>query len=693
MRFVNLLIFLLFLFPSIDGHAKAQLADSLPPQWKVQQDVFARFSDFDFLKEHDLGAISDIVQDRTGFIWLAGEKGLGRFDGYEFRVYRADSSLGSLHGSLISSLKLDEKGKLWIGHSGGISKYDERQDRFNKIYGFYSNDNSLIDSIYVRALYLDGDSLVWFETADGWLSQYKRMPEKIERLQIHQAVSQPYYRYHDLIKDLDGDLFVGGRGIPPLRYDEQLNRFQQLEIDPDEAPGTKRERDVSFLFADKPGLLWVGGLEGVYLYEKERQYFHKYRAGTVYDMIKSRDGSYWLGTGNGVFKIHLQSGKVTHYRLNNNDPESLGGERIYDVFEDRSGRIWLAHENGVSTHQPVKTGIKYLFHIPGLDHTPASSRITSLERKSEIELWIGTADEGLDVLDINTFRFKHYNPKDRTDMLSPHIRALKKHPDGTLYIGYWSGIGFGRLPKGSSRFENFSYDPASFKRDWYNDFEFDQQGNVYLGFWGGPGLTIFEHNKARFGRELTTQLPDPYADRLMTSLFMAQDGKLWITTTQSGLICYDIKKDSSKSYFERKRKGGGISEEILHDVVADSDENIWAAGSNLYLYDLQEDHFIKQDLGIEFDFLEIYRIHPTKDRKLWLLTSAGLMRYDPDAGWLTDFSVHVKLSFKPSQAAVIQWDEDLLILGGSNGLALLETEKLGYRRYFSEMFNTLDVFI
>ncbi|MBG0782487.1 MAG: histidine kinase [Bacteroidales bacterium] len=693
MRAVNLIILLVFLFPSIDGHAQAHLADSLPAPWKVQQDVFARFSDFEFLKERDLGAISDIVQDRIGFIWFAGEKGLGRFDGYEFRVYRADSSVGSLHGNLISSLMLDEKGKLWIGHSGGISKYDELQDRFTKIYGFFCDDNAIIDSLYVRALYLEGDSLVWFETLDGWLSQYKRKSNKIERLQVHQIVSQPYYRYHALIKDMDDDLFIGGRGIPPMHYDEQLNRFDQLKIDPDEAPGTKREADVSFLFADKPGFLWVGGLEGLYLYDKDRQYFHKYWAGTVYDMIKSRDGTYWLGSSDGVFRINMQSGETTHYSLNNNDPESLSGVRIFAVFEDRSGRIWLAHENGVSTHQPVKSGIRYLFHIPGLDDTPASSRITSLERKSDHELWIGTADEGLDVLDINTFRVTHYNPDDRTDILSPQIRTLKKHPDGTLYVGYWSGRGFSRLPFGSARFENFSYDPSSFKCDWYNDFEFDQQGNVYLGFWGGPGLTVFEHNNAKFGRELTGQLPDPYTDRLITSLFKAQDRKLWITTTQSGLICYNTEKDSFRSYFEKMRKGGGISDELLYDVVQDSDGNIWASGSNLFLYDAREDKFIKQDLGIEYDFLELYRIHPTKEGTLWLLTSAGLMRYDPAAKWLTDFSVHVKLNFKFSQAAVFQWDENMLILGGSNGLALVETEKLGYRHAFPKVFLThLDVF-
>ena len=34
--------------------------------------------------------IRDLYQDQKGFVWLATQDGLNRFDGYEFRVYRSD---------------------------------------------------------------------------------------------------------------------------------------------------------------------------------------------------------------------------------------------------------------------------------------------------------------------------------------------------------------------------------------------------------------------------------------------------------------------------------------------------------------------------------------------------------------------------------------------------------------------------
>ena len=326
-------MFFIACIASVHGIEENVVNTRIPPQWEFQQDVFASFSAFSPLNEHDIGVVYDIIQDRTGFVWLAGEKGLGRFDGYEFRVYHADSLEGSLHGNLISNLAVDEQGCLWVGHAAGISVYHENNNTFRSVFGAFESGNVITDSNYVRALILDGDSLIWFETADGWLNQYHRRTETIRKIHRHQTVSQLYYRYHAILKDKDGDLFVGARGIPPMYYDKVGKRFHTLPVDPKEIPGTKREPDVSVLFADKPGFVWVGGLEGIYLYEKARNYLHKYKSGTIYDMIRSRDGDYWLGSGNGAYRINPQTGKGTIYRLNNNDPRSLGGERIFDVLK------------------------------------------------------------------------------------------------------------------------------------------------------------------------------------------------------------------------------------------------------------------------------------------------------------------------------------------------------------------------
>ena len=59
--------------------------------------------------------ILDVIQDKTGFIWLATDDGLNRFDGYRFKVYRHKSKDStSLSNNSIWTLFEDRAGFIWI---------------------------------------------------------------------------------------------------------------------------------------------------------------------------------------------------------------------------------------------------------------------------------------------------------------------------------------------------------------------------------------------------------------------------------------------------------------------------------------------------------------------------------------------------------------------------------------------------
>ncbi|MDY0078573.1 MAG: two-component regulator propeller domain-containing protein [Bacteroidales bacterium] len=687
--FLLFCIIQLYLLPLPAQHI---LSDSLPPQWEVSNDYFARFAKFSPAGFREIGAVNDIVQDRTGFMWLAGENGLGRFDGYEFKVYQANINEQCLSGSLISSLLLDSNGDIWVGHSAGLSRYNKFTDSFTNVFGAYTPFGSYADSNYVRAMFLDADSLIWFETLDGWLHTYSIESMQYQKMAKHRPIDQAYYHYHAISRSVDGELYVGGRGVGPYIYDEANKKFETLAVNNNDLPGFKREYDVSLILPYKNAQTWIGGLEGLYLFDRNHNYFQKYFQGTVYDFIRDKKNNYWLGTGRGAFKINIKTGQAKHYQLDNNDPGSLNGERIYDIYEDRSGRLWFAHENGVSTYLPSQDGLSYMFHVPGIENTPASSRITSLVKKSASEIWVGTADEGLDLMQLKSLQFKHFQPDNYPGILSKNIRNLQVHPDGTLYIAYWAGKGFGRYFSEKKLFQNFRFDAEGLTQDWYNDFAFNTQGDVYIGFWGGPGLTLFKHEQGKFGEVLAQKLPDKYNARLITRL-LAKDDQLWISTSNSGLIRYDSRRDTAYTYHTEINAKGGIDAELVHDVAADNNGNIWAAAQGLYLYDSKLDAFNKVPIGLHFNRLQIYSISADSQNKLWLLTSKGLMKYDAKNKFTTDYSMLVNISFNASQAAILQLDSNKILIGGANGMALIETDKLGFKHRFPKVFLThLDVF-
>lgn len=665
--------------------------DSLPKEWEISNDYFARFTKFSPIGFDEIGIVNDILQDRTGFIWLAGENGLGRFDGYEFKLYQQDERKNSLNGNIINSLLEDKNGNLWIGHSGGLVRYNRLDDNFVRVFGAYAPFGSSVESNNVRELFMDTDSLIWFETLDGWLHTYNTIQQKHNKQLQHKAFDQPYYNYHAITRNSNGHLLVGGRGTGPYLYDESRNVFKSLPVNQADLKGFKRESDVSMMMPYAKSKTWIGGFDGLYLYDHEKDYFHKYYRGTVYSLISDRMGQYWLGTASGVLKIKIETGQAILYQLDNNDPGSLGGERIYKVYEDRSGRLWFSHENGISTRLPQQEGIDYMFHVPGIENTPASSKISSLCKKSNNEIWIGTTDEGIDVLHLQSLKFEHFHPRNNNEILSVHVRSLAKHPDGTLYIGYWAGRGFGRFLPKTNHFEGFRYDHSSLKQDWYNDFAFTPNGDVFLGFWGGPGLMIFQHEKAAFGEILNSKLSDEQA-KLITALHR-DNNKLWIGTSNRGLICYDIDQDTAISYFTETNPSGGIDVDLIYDIATDSLGNIWTAANGLLKYDARNDRFERVKSSTHFHQIQIFKIGVGSHNILWLLTSKGLMKYDPGHNLVTDYSMLVNLTFNATEAAFLLLDESRILLGGRNGLALIETDKMGFQHHFPKVFLThLDVF-
>jgi len=72
--------------------------------------------------------VLDVIQDSEGYIWIATEDGLNRYDGKEFKIFRYNTEdLNSISANPVFSLLLDDENTLWVGtNPGGLNKYDPK---------------------------------------------------------------------------------------------------------------------------------------------------------------------------------------------------------------------------------------------------------------------------------------------------------------------------------------------------------------------------------------------------------------------------------------------------------------------------------------------------------------------------------------------------------------------------------------
>ncbi len=72
-----------------------------------------------------------ILQDSRGYMWFGTEKGLNKYDGASFTVYKHESANpSSIVDAKVQSLWEDKQGTLWVGTWNGLEKFDRATGTF-----------------------------------------------------------------------------------------------------------------------------------------------------------------------------------------------------------------------------------------------------------------------------------------------------------------------------------------------------------------------------------------------------------------------------------------------------------------------------------------------------------------------------------------------------------------------------------
>ncbi|WP_327082844.1 ligand-binding sensor domain-containing protein, partial [Paraglaciecola hydrolytica] len=264
----------------------------------------SEFQNFSMAQGLSQSTVSDIIEDKRGFMWFATFNGLNRFDGYEFKQYLHTPKIkGSLPDNLIKQLILDSEGNLWIGTLSGLARYDEKLD----IFITYNRSNSSLQNNDILTLALN---------AMGQL----------------------------LVAD-DKNLYL---------YEAQTDTFVVMQT-----IGASLPPEIKFIFSEKDKT-WIGSLgHGIFILDNQTNYLYslkdtnpwnvKVSATHLFDLLKT-GSTYWLATNLGAYKYQSDNFELTHIDTNSR-PAIVGGE-VRSLAEDHLGRIWFATTMGLSVLDP-----------------------------------------------------------------------------------------------------------------------------------------------------------------------------------------------------------------------------------------------------------------------------------------------------------------------------------------------------
>ncbi len=444
--------------------------------------------------------ILDILQDKYGFLWIATIDGLNRYDGYKIKQYKhqAEDS-ASIADNLVTCLREDSTGNLWIGTRKGLNLYNRNNDSFETVARKNHEGDLIQINEYIRAILPDGNNILWIETVKGDLIKYNHLLKSTTTYHHKPPTMVDTYFYHDLYKDKNGILWLGGRFMGIYSFDPRAEQFYEYQSD--ENDGTKkRENDVSKYFHDSQDTMWLAGIDGLYALNTKTEIFTKIFPISTFSILESKNKKLWFGTGAGLYVYDLLHHSFSFMNKDDNNPNSLIHDHVNKIYIDDAQNVWIGTIDGISIYRPSKNKFRHIYHIPGDEGTPVSSNTTSLLQLNSGEIWVGTDNAGIDCMNEYFIKADSYNKsnKGKNKINSNRISVLMQDADEDVWAGQWSGRGFNIIDPVTHAVKSYSFLKNSFKADWYNDFFEDSKGNYWCGIWGSQGLYQFDKKRGIF---------------------------------------------------------------------------------------------------------------------------------------------------------------------------------------------------
>jgi len=648
------------------------------------------------------GTVHRILQDRQGFMWFATDDGLNRFDGYNFKTYRAAvDTPGSLESSVVFDIAEDYRGRLWVGTwGGGLSLFDQRAERFTVYRAESGNPRSLSDD-RVNCLLPDPDGGIWVGT-EGGLNLFH--PETGHVTQYHGTPGDPASLSGEWIRSL----YIDGEGVLWVGTDAGLNRFDRLRRsfarfrhDPGD-PASLPHDQVLGMTGDGAGRLWVFTTAGVCRLDGAAGKFNRIAddghplvplAGIpVRDILRDRSGVTWFGTAQGLYRLAPDSRRLERFTHDPDDPATLVGDSVIALCQDRSGVLWVGTlGQGGSTYQPGRQ--KFVPVRSREDGTTLSEVFGVLIEGRRI--WLGTR-AGLRSFDLPgagkpdsgnlAGDFAQAFPACRDALEGRLTSVLFRDRGGTLWLAVRD---FGLFRLSPDRSASALYRELMVGRDpvpvtQVLDLYEDQAGILWLGT-DGFGLVRWD---LRSGR-IDAFRHDPRDHRSLgsdyvTKILEGADGTLWVGTWGGGVNLMDRAAGRFHRLVHQPGNLRSLSHNIVNTAFLDSRGTIWVGtyGGGLNRYDQARGEFARFTVreGLANDV--VCGILEDGRGDLWVSTYSGLSRLERSTGRFTNYTSADGLQADEFNIRAQARSRDgWLVFGGTRGFNAFRPEEIGVNAF------------
>jgi signal transduction histidine kinase/ligand-binding sensor domain-containing protein/DNA-binding response OmpR family regulator len=585
---------------------------------------------------------SNVIEDSLGYLWLNSDKGILRFDGYDYKAYSFSDVMGNhAKSSSILNMAQDKNNRIWcVSKKGNISRLlpsgkfspcfssiqnlEEHQNLESLAFGesrlwLGSNFGTLIgqslsDSTYIKfninssnekitSISEGKNNNIWFSTSAGRVFKGNTTTMTIEEL--HVPFSQSSNTTTILTTDSDGNLWIGTDLYGLYFYNTKFQTYEQFH---------KKAQVSHFLptnmiiqiFSDSKGLIWAGTDGGglcqidpktkqVKIYKHSKTNKFSLQSNTVIGISETRNKDIWIFTNYGNINILPNESSTVSYFSG-----SLSGtpSRVLSILNCKNGERWLGTDGeGLTVINKQGKAISQFVSNSNSSKGLAGNYIQAMVEDKSQNKWIGTYLNGLSYYDKQSGLFSSIPIKDEKGQIATDIRSLCIDNKNRIWIG--SNLGIFVFSAFNKQIAFFPNNENGLIGSIAEVFIEDENKQLWVGMYQG-GICLFNENKSFENSNFTTFQLSKSNNQMENSVMHGAadlNGHLYILNSYSKLIKFNIKNKLTEPI-------EGFSIEDLYAyiaiVLADS-SNIWLSktdGISHLDLDKKENYFYSWKNGI-----------------------------------------------------------------------------------------------
>ncbi len=700
-----------------------------------QHHVFAQddniyFDKLDIKSGLPESSVNDMLEDKNGYIWMATQNGLVRYDGYQCKVYR----LGAKHGTMqkssnIISLYLDKKGVLWAGTiSNGIFKFEPETDSFKEFpfkdaqrTSFYIEFTDADGNLWGKSEVELGKAFIWklnvttgaFEVFGKNAKGINYFNGEVKRIRISKAgaiwitSSNGLYKYNkakaftgyfttkDSLNQTNVALIYEAPSQPGVLWlslsTQKSNRLVKFDTKTGKALDIIPANDILessraiSIFEDKQKRLWFTSVAGLSMYTRTSQKFTHYPPNfpahpDVYaltDIVEDLDGFFWMTYPYGLVKFDPATGIYKLYEHDANKKGSFNGSSIAVKMLDHTGTLWVGSSHfGVNKISKYKSAIEAHTASEGKKNGyPGGNSYFSVDNTGV--LWFVNDSKSIYSWDgKDTFtEVIHSNPEDKA-----YFMDVCPDNKGNLYIPGYNFLMCYNIEKKTK--EYFYFETAQNETFFAHNLFIDSQGLVWMCVGGSDGKQNVSRGVSSFNPATKQITAYPYRktfdpvtpknagaldDERAVSIYEDKNHTIWVGTNWGGINKFDRKT----SKFVSSVTGPAKDMRCITDMLQDAKGRFWVTSYlyGVFIYDIKTGTVIKnftEETGLLFN--STLRISQDKAGQIWITSERGLSRIDPETFRIKNFPMSSILSDND----IMPYGRTLILKNGNIAVPLME---------------------